>query len=251
MHRHAHVNHCLRAGSPSAPCPSPCDLDVIGRWEWPPTPIRTGDLLIRALAGGPVICIEAMRRLDRRSGCSPTCCPPVAAIAGCLRPLYAHLPRPSRFAVGAVLYAGRSAPDPVTAGFSSAALGLAGAVTSATFHLVIPNEVFAHATAARAWRPARAVVLTRSPARGVSPPGELVHGRRAAHLAEPDEPSEDALGRETCCRPDRTRVASSSLGSPEPKYISCWGAAAGNLAAAEPEHKQLAAPPRTDRRPGC
>jgi len=64
-----------------------------------------------------------------------------------LPPLYALL---APFAVGRFLRT--SAPDPgLRRVFSSAALGLAGAATSATFHLADPNAVFATLTASRAW----------------------------------------------------------------------------------------------------
>ena len=135
-----------------------CDLALIG-WELAATPIRTGDLLlVCALLAAAVICIEAMRRLGQPSGVSRDLLSawwlPIALL---LPPLYALL---APFVVGAVLYL-RARRIPVYRRvFSSAALGLAGAATSATFHLVIPNAVFATLTASRAWLTRPSVVLT-------------------------------------------------------------------------------------------
>src|SRR5437588_35561 len=135
-----------------------CDLALIG-WELAATSLRPGDLLLFwALLGAAVICIEAMRRLGQPSGVSRDLLSawwlPIALL---LPPLYALL---APFAVGAVLYA-RARRIPVYRRvFSSAALGLAGAATSATFHLAIPNAVFATLTASRAWLTRPPVVLT-------------------------------------------------------------------------------------------
>src|SRR6266700_4701475 len=135
-----------------------CDLALIG-WELAATTPRAGDLLLfGAMLVAAVICIEAMRRLGQPSGVSRDLLSawwlPIALL---LPPLYALL---APFAVGAVLYA-RARRIPVYRRvFSSAALGLAGAATSATFHLVIPNAVFATLTASRAWLTRPSVVLT-------------------------------------------------------------------------------------------
>jgi len=106
-------------------------------------------------------------------------------IALLLPPLYALL---APFAVGAVLYA-RARRIPVYRRvFSSAALGLAGAATSATFHLAIPNAVFATLTASRAWLTRPSVVLTAVACAVVFAVVNSFTVAVAAHLAEPDEP---------------------------------------------------------------
>src|SRR5690349_18774227 len=125
-----------------------CDVALVG-WELAATPPRLGDLLLfSALLAAAVVCIEAMRRLGQPSGVSRDLLSawwlPIALL---LPPLYALL---APFAVGAVLYL-RARRIPVYRRvFSSAALGLAGAATSTTFHLIIPHPVLA--------------ALTRSPA---------------------------------------------------------------------------------------
>src|SRR6516165_3528735 len=110
-----------------------CDLALIG-WELAAVPPRAADLLLfGALLAAAVICIEAMRRLGQPSGVPRDLLSawwlPIALL---LPPLYALL---APFAVGAVLDA-RACRIPVYRRvFSSAALGLAGATTSAIFHL--------------------------------------------------------------------------------------------------------------------
>jgi diguanylate cyclase (GGDEF)-like protein len=138
-----------------------------------------------------VICIEAMRRLGQPSGVSRDLLSawwlPIALL---LPPLYALL---APFAVGAVLYA-RARRIPVYRRvFSSAALGLAGAATSATFHLVIPNAVFATLTASRAWLTRPSVVLTAVACAVVFALVNSFTVAVAAHLAEPDEPIKKML----------------------------------------------------------
>jgi diguanylate cyclase (GGDEF)-like protein len=107
-------------------------------------------------------------------------------IALLLPPLYALL---APFAVGAVLYA-RARRIPVYRRvFSSAALGLAGAATSATFHLIIPDAVFAgQAENARAWLTRPSVVLTAIACAVVFAVVNSFTVAVAAHLADPDEP---------------------------------------------------------------
>jgi hypothetical protein len=111
-------------------------------------------------------------------------------IALLLPPLYALL---APFAVGAVLYA-RARRIPVYRRvFSSAALGLAGAATSATFHLAIPNAAFATLTASRAWLTHPSVVLTAVACAVVFAVVNSFTVAVAAHLAEPDEPIKKML----------------------------------------------------------
>jgi hypothetical protein len=161
-------------------------------WELAATPLRTGDLLLFcALLAAAVICIEAMRRLGQPSGVSRDLLSawwlPIALL---LPPLYALL---APFAIGAVLNA-RARRIPVyRTVFSSAALGLAGAATSATFHLAIPNAVFATLTASRAWLTRPSVVLTAVACAVVFAVVNSFTVAVAAHLAEPDEPIKKML----------------------------------------------------------
>ena len=134
-----------------------CDLALTG-WEVASTRPRVSDLvLFGALLAAAVICIEAMRRLGQPSGVSRDLLSawwlPIALL---LPPLYALI---VPFVVGAVLYL-RARRIPVYRRvFSSAALGLAGAATSATFHLVIPNAAFVTLTSSPAWLTRPPVVL--------------------------------------------------------------------------------------------
>src|SRR5215468_4642224 len=113
-----------------------CDMALIGG-ELAVTPPRAADLLLfGALLAAAVICTEAMRRLGQPSGVSRDLLSawwlPIALL---LPPLYALLAPFAVGAVGAVL-AARARRTPVYRRvFSSAALGLAGAATSAAFHL--------------------------------------------------------------------------------------------------------------------
>src|SRR6185369_11939992 len=163
-----------------------CDMALIG-WELAATPPRPGDLLLFcALLAAAVICIEAMRRLGQPSGVSRDLLSawwlPIALL---LPPLYALL---APFAIGAVLNA-RARRIPVyRTVFSSAALGLAGAATSATFHLAIPNAVLATLTASRVWLTRPSVVLTAVACAVVFAVVNSFTVAVAAHLAEPDEP---------------------------------------------------------------
>jgi len=113
-----------------------CDLGLIG-WELAATPIRTGDLLLFcALLAAAVICIEAMRRLGQPSGVSRDLLSawwlPVALL---LPPLYA-LAAPS--ALGLLSYLRVSRGAVYRRIFSSAALGLSGALASALFRWLLP-----------------------------------------------------------------------------------------------------------------
>ncbi len=161
-----------------------CDLTLIG-WELTDTPLRTGDLLLfSALLAAAVLCIEAMRRLGQPSGVSRDLLSawwlPIALL---LPPLYALL---APCVVGAVLYL-RARRIPVYRRvFSSAALGLAGAATSTTFHLIIPHTVLAALTGSRALVTRPSVVLT---AVGCAVVFAVVNSFTiavAAHLAEPE-----------------------------------------------------------------
>ncbi len=161
-----------------------CDLALIG-WELTATPPRAGDLLLfGALLAAAVICIEAMRRLGQPSGVSRDLLSawwlPIALL---LPPLYALL---APFVIGAVLYL-RARRIPVYRRvFSSAALGLAGAATSATFHLIIPNAALATLTGSHAWLTRPSVVLTAIACAVVFAVVNSFTIAVAAHLAEPE-----------------------------------------------------------------
>jgi len=168
-----------------------CDLALTG-WELAGTVPAAGHvpqvghlLLFGALLAAAVICIEAMRRLGQPSGVSRDLLSawwlPIALL---LPPLYALL---APFVIGAVLYK-RARRIPVYRRvFSSAALGLAGAATSATFHLIIPNAAVAdHAGAARAWLAHPSVVLAAVACAVVFAVVNSFTVAVAAHLAEPE-----------------------------------------------------------------
>jgi diguanylate cyclase (GGDEF)-like protein len=169
-----------------------CDMALIG-WELAGTPPRAGDLLLfGALLAAAVICIEAMRRLGQPSGVARDLLSawwlPIALL---LPPLYALL---APFAVGAVLYASARRIPLYRRVFSSAALGLAGAATSATFHLIVPDTVFAGlAENARAWLTRPSVVLTAIACAVVFAVVNSFTVAVAAHLADPDEPIKKML----------------------------------------------------------
>ena len=168
-----------------------CDLALIG-WELAGTPLRAGDLLLfGALLVAAVICIEAMRRLGQPSGVSRDLLSawwlPIALL---LPPLYALL---APCVIGAVLYLRARRIAVYRRMFSSAALGLAGAATSATFHLVIPSAVFATLTASRALVTHPSVVLTAFACAVVFAVVNSFTVAVAAHLAEPDEPIKKIL----------------------------------------------------------
>ena len=123
---HADVTDCVRAGHARLR-PGP---DRLGAHRYP---LRVDDLaLFAALLAAAVLCVEAIRRLGQPSGVSRDLLSawwlPIALL---LPPLYALV---APFVVGAVLYArGRRTPV-YRRVFSSAALGLAGARASTTFH---------------------------------------------------------------------------------------------------------------------
>ena len=126
-----------------------CALGLIG-WEAAHTPLHAGHLaLFAALLAAAVVCVEAMRRLGQPSGVSRDLLSawwlPIALL---LPPLYALL---APFVIGAVLYLrGRRIPV-YRRVFSSAALGLAGAAASATFHLAVPRGLRLSLAGSHAW----------------------------------------------------------------------------------------------------
>jgi diguanylate cyclase (GGDEF)-like protein len=165
-----------------------CDLALTG-WELADTPLRAGDLLLfGALLAAAVICIEAMRRLGQPSGVSRDLLSawwlPIALL---LPPLYALLAPP---VIGAVLYLRARRMPAYRRVFSSAALGLAGAATSATFHLAVPNAAVATLTGSRAWLTRPSVMLTAVACAVVFAVVNSFTVAVAAHLAEPEAPIE-------------------------------------------------------------
>jgi diguanylate cyclase (GGDEF)-like protein len=163
-----------------------CDLTVIG-WEFANTTPQTDDvILFAALLAAAVVCIEAMRRLGQPSGVSRDLLSawwlPIALL---LPPLYALL---APFVVGGVLYL-RARRIPVYRRvFSSAALGLAGAATSITFHLVIPEAVSITLNGSHAWLTRPSVVLTAVGCAVLFAVLNTCIVAVAAHLADPDAP---------------------------------------------------------------
>jgi len=161
-----------------------CDLALTG-WELAGTPPRAADLLLfGALLAAAVICVEAMRRLGPPADLSRDLLSawwlPIALL---LPPLYALL---APFVIGAVLYLrGRRIPV-YRRVFSSAALGLAGAATSAMFHLAVPGAAAAgQAEAARAWLTHPPVVVTALACAVVFAVVNSATVAVAARLAEP------------------------------------------------------------------
>jgi diguanylate cyclase (GGDEF)-like protein len=168
-----------------------CDLALIG-WELAVTPLRAYDVaLFAALLVGAVICIEAMRRLSQPSVVSRDLLSvwwlPIALL---LPPLYA-LVAPA--VVGTVLYL-RARRIPVYRRvFGSAALGLAGAATSAIFRLVVPQAVLVTLNDARAWLNRPSVVLAAIACAVLFAVLNACIVAIAAHLGEPDAPWADVL----------------------------------------------------------
>jgi diguanylate cyclase (GGDEF)-like protein len=135
-----------------------CYLALIG-WELATTPLQAADVvLFAALVGAAVLCIEAMRRLGQPSGMSRDLLSawwlPIALL---LPPLYAML---APLVIGAVLFLRVGRMPIYRRAFNSAALGLAGAAASATFHLSVPGAVRVSLAGPDAWLTRPAVVLT-------------------------------------------------------------------------------------------
>jgi len=161
------------------------DLGLIG-WELAATDWRLDDVaLAAALLAAAVVCIEAIRRLGQPSGVSRDLLSawwlPIALL---LPPIYALL---APFFVGAGLYArGQRATPVYRRVFSSAALGLAGAATSVTFHHAWPEAAHVSLAGAPDWLTRPQIVLT---AVGCAVLFSLVNSgivAVAAHLSEPE-----------------------------------------------------------------
>jgi diguanylate cyclase (GGDEF)-like protein len=163
------------------------DLGLTG-WEISDTAPHLGDItLFAGLLVAAVVCVEAMRRLGQPSGVSRDLLSawwlPIALL---LPPAYA-LTAP--FVVGAVLYAqGRQTPF-YRRVFSSAALGLAGAAASTTFHRLIPGIALATLHGSYAWLSRPAVIPATL---GCAILFNIVNTclvAPAAHLADPERPA--------------------------------------------------------------
>jgi len=161
------------------------DLALIG-WELAGTEWRPGDMaLAAALLAAAVVCIEAIRRLGQPSGVSRDLLSawwlPIALL---LPPIYALL---APFVVGFALYARGQRGTPVYRRmFSAAALGLAGAATSVTFHRLWPDAAHVSLSGAPDWLNRPAVVLTAVGCAVLFGLVNTVIVAIAAHLAEPE-----------------------------------------------------------------
>jgi diguanylate cyclase (GGDEF)-like protein len=163
-----------------------CDLALIG-WELARTPLRMDNAaLFAALLAAAVICIEAIRRLGQPSGVSRDLLSawwlPIALL---LPPVYALL---APCIIGLVLYLRARRIPLYRRVFSSAALGLAGAAASATFHLAVPDAIRVSLNGSHTWLTRPAVVLT---AIGCAVLFAVLNTgiiAVAAHLAEPETP---------------------------------------------------------------
>ena len=168
-----------------------CVLGLIG-WELADTPIQSRDLLLfGALLAAAVICIEAMRRLGQPTGVSRDLLSawwlPIALL---LPPLYALL---APFIIGAVLYVRARRMAVYRRIFSAAALGLAGAVASSTFHLLVPEPLVGTLNGTHTWLTRPSVMLA---AVGCAVLFAVVNSCTvvvAAHLAEPEAPVKKML----------------------------------------------------------
>ena len=163
-----------------------CDLALTG-WELAGPPPRAAELILfAALLGAAVVCIEAMRRLGQPSGVSRDLLSawwlPIALL---LPPLYALV---APLVIGGVLYL-RARRIPVYRRlFSAAALGLAGAATSITFHLLVPESGLAGLTGSHAWLTRPSVVLTAVGCAVLFAVVNTCVVAVAAHLADPEAP---------------------------------------------------------------
>src|ERR1700722_19458918 len=173
-----------------------CDLALIG-WELTHTQLRAGDLaLFAALLTAAVICIEAMRRLGQPSGVSRDLLSawwlPIALL---LPPIYVLL---APFGIGPVLYLRARRIPMYRRVFSSAALGLAGAAGSATFHLAVPQTFGVSLNGSHDWLARPAVIVTAVACAVLFAVLNAGIVAVAAHLADPGAPLAKVLwGRES------------------------------------------------------
>jgi diguanylate cyclase (GGDEF)-like protein len=168
------------------------DLALIG-WQVAGTyKAQTSNVvLFAALLAAAVACIEAMRRLGQPSGVSRDLLSawwlPIALL---LPPLYALL---APLILGWVLYL-RGQRIPVHRRvFSSAALGLAGAAASGTFHWIAPEAVVVTLKGSNAWLTHPSVVLTAIACGALFAVVNTCVVAVAAHLDEPGMPLDKKL----------------------------------------------------------
>ncbi|MGD0607627.1 MAG: GGDEF domain-containing protein [Streptosporangiaceae bacterium] len=163
------------------------DLALIG-WQLadlrqPPTDSL---ILYAALLAAAVICVEAMRRLGQPSGVSRDLLSawwlPIALL---LPPLYALL---APLVLGGVLYLRAQRIPVYRRMFSSAALGLAGAAASGTFHRFVHGAVVVTLKGSNAWLTRPAVVVTAIACGVLFAVVNTCVVAVAAHLAEPTVP---------------------------------------------------------------
>src|ERR1700744_2411001 len=167
------------------------DLSLTG-WAIAVTPVRGGDLaLFAALLACGAVCIEGTRRLGQPTGVSRDLLSawwlPIALL---LPPLYALL---APFIIGAVLYVRARRMAVYRRIFSAAALGLAGAVASSTFHLLVPEPLVGTLNGTHTWLTRPSVMLA---AVGCAVLFAVVNSCTvvvAAHLAEPEAPVKKML----------------------------------------------------------
>ena len=147
--------------------------------------------LFAALLAAAVICIEAMRRLGHPSGVSRDLLSawwlPIALL---LPPLYALL---APLVLGGVLYLRAQRIPLYRRMFSSAALGLAGAAASGTFHRFVPDAVVVTLKGSNAWLTRPSVVLTAIACGVLFAVVNTGVVAVAAHLAEPEAPLAKAV----------------------------------------------------------
>src|SRR5579862_830475 len=161
-----------------------CDLGLIA-WELTHTQPHAGHLaLFAALLLAAGVCIEAMRRLGQPSGVSRDLLSawwlPIALL---LPPLYALL---APFGIGPVLYLRARRIPMYRRVFSSAALGLAGAAASATFHLAVPQAFQISLNGAHDWLARPAVIGTAVACAVLFAVLNAGIVAIAAHLADPE-----------------------------------------------------------------
>jgi diguanylate cyclase (GGDEF)-like protein len=167
------------------------DLALIG-WELADTQWQTDDLgVAAALIAAAVVCIEAIRRLGQPSGVSRDLLSawwlPIALL---LPPIYALL---SPFVVGVAMYLRGRRVLFYRRVFNAAALGLAGAVTSVTFHRIWPMDEHLSLGGAPDWLTRPEVVLTGVACAILFSLVNTGIVAVAAHLAEPEAPLSEVL----------------------------------------------------------
>jgi diguanylate cyclase (GGDEF)-like protein len=228
-----------------------CDLALIA-WALTHTQLRAGHLaLFTALLFAAGVCIEAMRRLGQPSGVSRDLLSawwlPIALL---LPPLYALL---APFGIGPVLYLRARRIPMYRRMFSSAALGLAGAAASATFHLAVPQAFQISLDGAHDWLTRPAVIGTAVACAVLFSVLNAGIVAIAAHLADPQAPLAKVLWDRESLLLDLTETCVGILVA-----VTCAISSLLLLVALPPVillqrslmHQQLAAAARTDPKTG-